>query len=111
MRLKVTALPGFRKDIADLPDDEVRKAALEALGHAASGVDRGQPLDTRVSTADLGDCRKIYFDAPGYRGKPRFRLVVRLLPTGAEAVSIEAVSVGERNGLDAYVRAVKNLKR
>lgn len=111
MRLKITALPGFRQDFEDLPDDRVRKRALEALGYAANGSEQGVPLDSRVSTGELGDCRKIYFDIDGHRGKPRFRLVIRLLPNEAQAVSVEAVAVGERASLDAYARAVRNLSR
>jgi hypothetical protein len=109
VRLKVTALPGFRQDIAELPNDKVRKRALEVLGYIANGLERGAPLDARVSTGDLSECRKVYFDLEGHRDRPRFRLVVRLLPNEAMAVTVEAVAVGRRANLDAYARAIQNL--
>ena len=62
------------------------------------------------STGDLSDCRKVYFDVDNNQ-KPRYRLVYRLTPSEVRAVAVEAVAVGERLNLDAYVRAVRNLGR
>lgn len=59
---------------------------------------------------DLSDCRKIYFDTDNNQ-KPRYRLVYRLTPNEVRAVAVEAVAVGERRSLDAYVRAAKSLGR
>lgn len=74
------------------------------------GKTRGQPLDARVSTDDLSDCYKLYFD-PDRSGKPRFRLVYRYTSTEIAAVALEAVAVGRRAQLDAYRRALANLGR
>jgi mRNA interferase RelE/StbE len=74
------------------------------------GKTRGRPLDDRVSTRDLRDCYKLYFDPDG-SGKPRFRLVYRYTPTEVAAVAVEAVAAGRRAELDAYRRAITNLGR
>lgn len=111
MRLKLTKLPGFARDFYALPNDDVRRLALLKLSDVANGLVRGLPLDDRVATGDLSDCRKLYFDPDPTNPKPNYRLVYRLTPDEIHAVAVEAVSVGERYGLDAYLRAARNLGR
>ena len=111
MRLALRALNGFEDDLRDLPSVELQKKTLELLSHIADGRIQGQPLDDRVGTGDLSDCRKVYFDEDPRSTSPSYRLVYRLLPNEAQAVAVEAVSVGERFDLDAYVRAAHNLGR
>lgn len=84
--------------------------ALTLLVEVSRGNLTGQELEALVATGDLSDCRKIYFDIDDNQ-KPRYRLVYRLTPSEVRAVAVEAVSVGERRGLDAYMRAAKNLGR
>jgi hypothetical protein len=108
--LTLRALPGFQDDIDALPDFATRKMALDMFVLVRDGKVRGQPLDARISTSDLGDCFKLYFDPDG-SDKPRFRLVYRYTPTEVTAVVLEAVAVGRRANLDAYQRAVANLGR
>lgn len=108
--LTLSALPGFQGDIDALPDLATRKMALDMLVLIRDGKVRGQPLDARIGTGNLGDCCKPYFDPDG-SGKPRFRLVYRYTPNEITAVALEAVAVGRRANLDAYPRAVVNLGR
>jgi len=108
--LKLTALPGFQQDIDALPDLQTKKMALDMLVLVRDGKTRGVKLDARVSTADLGDCYKLYFDPEGV-GRPRYRLVYRFTPDELTAVALEAVAVGRRADLDAYKRAAANLGR
>ena len=84
--------------------------ALTLLVEVSRGNLTGHKLEKLVATGDLSDCRKIYFDADNNQ-KPRYRLVYRLTPDEICAVAVEAVAVGERRSLDAYVRAAKNLGR
>jgi mRNA interferase RelE/StbE len=109
-KLALQALPGFQGVIDALPDMATRKMALDMLVLVRDGKTRGRPLDERVSTGDLSDCYKLYFDPDG-SGKPRYRLVYRYTPTEVAAVAIEAVAVGRRAELDAYRRAIANLAR
>lgn len=111
MSLRLTKLPGFERDIHDLPTLELRKRALELLVAVAKGQVRGQSLDERVATGDLSDCRKLYFDDDPRNPKPNYRLVYRITPDELHAVAVEAVAVGERFELDAYLRAARNLGR
>lgn len=109
-KFALRALPGFQADIDALPDLTTRKMALDMLVLVRDGKTRGRALDDRVSTGDLSDCYKLYFDPDG-SGKPRFRLVYRYTPTEVAAVAVEAVAVGRRADLDAYRRAITNLGR
>lgn len=107
---KLQALPGFQGDIDALPDIRVKKMAVDMLVFVRDGKVAGVRLDDHAGTGDLGDCYKLYFDPDG-SGKPRYRLVYRWLPDEIQAVALEAVAVGERADLDAYMRAVRNLGR
>jgi hypothetical protein len=58
----------------------------------------------------LKGCRKVRFDEPGWRGKPRFRLVYRNEPTdGAAAMSL-IVAIGRRDRMIAYAKAARRVK-
>lgn len=58
----------------------------------------------------LKGCRKIRFDEPGWRGKPRFRLVYRNEPTdGAPGTSL-IVAIGRRDRMIAYAKAARRVK-
>lgn len=103
-------MPGFQEDIYALPDARTRKMALDMLVLIRDCKIGGVRLDARVSTGDLGDCFKLYFDPDGAQ-KPRFRLVYRYTPNEVEAVAIEAVAVGRRRGLEVYVTAAERLGR
>lgn len=107
MALQLTKALGFEGDLFALPSRELMERALTLLVEVSRGNLTGQEL---VATGDLSDCRKIYFDVDNNQ-KPRYRLVYRLTPNEVRAVAVEAVAVGERRGLDAYVRAAKNLGR
>lgn len=109
-KLALTSLPGFERDVHALPDLRTRKMALDMLAFIRDGRVRGEALGQHVKTGDLSDCYKFYFDPSGV-GKPRYRLVYRYTPNEVEAVAVEAVAVGERSGLDAYLTAAQRLKR
>ena len=84
--------------------------ALDMLAFVRDGRVQGEPLGQHVKTGDLSDCYKLYFDPNGV-GKPRYRLVYRYTPNEVKAVAVEAIAVGERNGLDVYLAAAERLKR
>lgn len=101
---------GFQADMDALPDDSTRRMALLIAQSVREGTVHGVPLDRRASTGDLSDCYKVYFDPRGGI-KPRYRLVYRLRSSGLQVVAVQPVAVGRREGLDAYLRAARNLGR
>ncbi len=58
----------------------------------------------------LKGCRKVRFDEPRWRGKPRFRLVYRNEPAdGAPATSL-VLAIGRRDRMIAYAKAARRVK-
>ena len=84
--------------------------AMMMLKSVAMGEVTGVELDARASTGDLTDCFKLYFDPVGGQ-KPRFRLVYRIVVEQGGDRCVQAVAVGRRGDLDAYLRAARNLGR
>lgn len=109
MPLHAKVLPGFQEDLYDLPEN-VRKAAAIAFADIRDGRRQGAQLTYQPSVGDLSDCFKLYFD-PNPRVQPRYRLVYQVHHNSVTVVAVTAVAVGERAGLDAYLRAMRNLGR
>lgn len=58
----------------------------------------------------LRGCRKIRFDKPAWKGKPRYRFVYRNEPTdGAPATSV-VLAIGRRDRMIAYAKAARRVK-
>lgn len=58
----------------------------------------------------LRGCRKIRFDEPNWRGKPRYRFVYRNEPDdGAPAKSV-VLAIGRRDRMIAYAKAARRVK-
>jgi len=108
--LALTKLPGVQDDFDRLPSFAVKKMALDMMVLIRDGKVVGVRLGEHVETGDLSDCYKLYFDPDG-SDKPRFRLVYRYTPDEIQAVALEAVAVGARQGLEVYRVAAKRLGR
>lgn len=58
----------------------------------------------------LKGCRKVRFDEPGWRGKPRYRFVYRNEPAnGAPSMSL-VLAIGRRDRMIAYAKAARRVK-
>jgi hypothetical protein len=83
------------------------------LGRVVAGIVRelksdpwlGVEMRERMRLAVLADCRKVAFDLPSWRGKPRFRLVYRNDPHDGSIAVVTVVAVGPRSELAAYKQA------
>jgi Txe/YoeB family toxin of Txe-Axe toxin-antitoxin module len=71
----------------------------------------GREMRERRRMEVLKDCRKVLFDLPSRKGKPRFRLVYRNDPSDGSIALIAILAVGPRSDLQAYRRAVTRLGR
>lgn len=108
--LKRKIQPECANEINALPSENLKRRVVQIVVDVSTGKLEGVPLEDHPSVGDLSDCRKVYFDETD-EAKPRFRLVYRLLPNEVEAVEVEAVAVGRRAAMDAYVRAARRLGR
>jgi hypothetical protein len=70
----------------------------------------GDPMDDRWPR-NLEGCRKLRFDEPGWKGKPRFRLVYRNEPTDGAVGTIVVLAVEQRRKMIAYAQASSRLAR
>ena len=108
--LRRSLRPEAVEDIKNLPSANLKRRAIQIIVDISKGELNGKPLTDHPSVGDLSDCRKVYFDDQD-EGKPRFRLVYRLLPNQVEAVEVQAVAVGRRRLMEVYVEAARRLGR
>jgi hypothetical protein len=110
---------------------ETDRHVVEALAEAttdANGLDEALKREVARIVVDLhgnpyhgelmGDkpprvlkgCRKVRFDEPGWKGKPRYRFVYRNEPAdGAPAKSV-ILAIGRRDRMIAYAKAARRVK-
>lgn len=100
----------IRDDFLALPSDDHRREALKFLAQLKTNPTLGQPLKSLPETADLSDCRKIYFDKNPQR-RPGYRIVYRLRPSESDPEEADIVVIGPRANLRAYREAGKRLGR
>lgn len=58
----------------------------------------------------LKGCRKIRFDEPDWRGKPRYRFVYRNEPTDGAPATSGVLAIGRRDRMIAYAKAARRVK-
>lgn len=69
----------------------------------------GMEMRERMRLTILADCRKVPFDVPGRRDKPRFRLVYRNDPGDGSIAVVTVVAIGPRSELAAYRQAATRM--
>lgn len=65
----------------------------------------GAEMRERMRLDVLKNCRKVSFDVPTWKGRPRFRLVYRNDPDDGSIAVVMVLSVGPRSELAAYRQA------
>ena len=83
------------------------------LGRVVAGIVKalksdpwlGVEMRERMRLQVLANCRKVAFDLPTWKGKPRFRLVYRNDPDDGSIAVITIIAVGPRSELAAYREA------
>jgi hypothetical protein len=98
-------------DVRALPDREVQLGALRAARELGENPHLGDQLRNRLRIGDLSTCRVVRFDRPGWRKKPRFRLVYYNDPDDGSIAVVRVIAVGLRAQLEAYRAAAARLRR
>ena len=105
---KVEALTEATADANQLDETlkrEIVRIVVELHGNPHCGELMGDK-PPRV----LKGCRKVRFDEPDWRSKPRYRFVYRNEPTdGAPATSV-VLAIGRRDRMIAYAKAARRVK-
>ena len=112
-RYEVRAEPEVSNDIVELAavDEQLVDRAIELLTELRADPWLGEDLWERYNMRPIRDCRKIRFDVPGWRGKPRYRIVYRNEPLDGAPGLVRVWAIGPRDKLVAYTRATARITR
>lgn len=89
---------GLRRRIAEL--------LVECKGNPYIGELMGPGLHP-----ELASCRRVRFDIPSHKGKPRFRLIYRNEPSDGAPAECQWLTVAPRAGLRAHRKAQQRSAR
>ena len=110
---RVATEPQVSDDLRELAavDEELVDVAIRLMLALRDDPWAGEDLRERYNLRAIKDCRKLRFDLPGWKGKPRFRLVYRNEPLDGAPGLVRVWSLGPRNDLIAYGRAAARITR
>ena len=112
-RFRVAAEPEVSDDLRALAavDEGIVDAAIARMGELRDNPWAGDDLWERYNLRAIKDCRKLRFDAAGWDGKPRYRIVYRNEPSDGAPGLVRVWALGPRDGLVAYARAAARITR
>jgi hypothetical protein len=90
-------------------DARLARVVAELVRELYSDPRLGREMPQRLRLEVLKDCRKVPFDLPSRKDKPRFRLVYRNDPSDGSVAVVTVLAVGPRSDLEAYRRAASRL--
>lgn len=96
-------LPEVQREVTGLPEP-LRREVARIVVALHSDPYLGIAMDDRPPRI-LKGCRKIRFDEPGRKGRPRYRLVYRNEPTDGAVGLMVVLAIGERRNMIAYANA------
>ncbi|HET7486131.1 MAG TPA: hypothetical protein VFJ64_12250 [Solirubrobacterales bacterium] len=88
------------KDEAEALKLRIAELLVECKGNPFVGELMGPGLHP-----ELADCRRVRFDVPAHKGKPRFRLIYRNEPTDGAPGKCRWLTIAPRAGLRAHLKA------
>jgi hypothetical protein len=88
------------KDEAEALKRRIAELLVECKGNPFTGELMGPGLHP-----ELANCRRVRFDIPTHKAKPRFRLIYRNEPTDGAPAECHWLTVAPRAGLQAHRRA------
>lgn len=93
------------KDEAEALKRRIAELLVECKGNPFVGDLMGRGLHP-----ELTNCRRVRFDIPTHKAKPRFRLIYRNEPTDGAPAECHWLTVAPRAGLQAHRRAQQRSK-
>jgi hypothetical protein len=88
------------KDEAEALKRRIAELLVECKSNPFTGELMGPGLHP-----ELANCRRVRFDIPTHKAKPRFRLIYRNEPTDGAPAECHWLTVAPRAGLQAHRRA------
>jgi hypothetical protein len=120
--VQVVTAEGVKEEIAELTatsaeDGPEKRAESEALKRRIAELflecednPYAGELMGKGLHPELAGCRRIRFDVPTYKGKPRFRLIYRNVPSDGAPAQCRWLAVGPRAGLRTHRKAQQRLR-
>lgn len=118
----VVTAEGVKEEIAELTaisyeEDSNQRAEIEALKRRIAELFleceenpyAGELMGGGLHP-ELAGCRRIRFDIPGHKGKPRFRLIYLNVPSDGAPSQCRWLAVGPRAGLRTHRKARQRLQ-
>jgi hypothetical protein len=110
---------GVREDVASLvksltsnsAEAEALKRRIAELLIECKGTPYVRELMGSGRHTELASCRRIRFDIPAHKGKPRFRIIYRNEPSDGAPAECRWLAVAPRASLHAHRRATQRLRR
>jgi Txe/YoeB family toxin of Txe-Axe toxin-antitoxin module len=90
-------------------DPRLARVVAEIVRELYSDPWLGREMRERLRLEVLKDCRKVPFDLPSRKHKPRFRLVYRNDPSDGSIAVVTVLAVGPRSDLEAYRHVASRL--
>jgi len=115
----VTFAEGVRDDVASLVKgltsdsaeaDALKRRIAELLVECKGNPYVGELMGSGRHP-ELANCRRVRFDIPAHKGKPRFRLIYRNEPTDGAPAECRWFAIAPRAGLHAHRRATQRSRR
>lgn len=97
-------MPADGREAVRIEVEAMKRRIAELLVECRSNAYVGELMGAGRH-AELADCRRVRFDVPTRRGKPRFRLIYRNEPTDGAPSECRWLAVGPRAGLQAHRKA------
>lgn len=102
--------PEAREDINALPSGALRLEAARVIVSLQENPWLGAELRERVRIGDLSGLRRVAFDEPDWKEKPRYRVVYRNEPDDAVVEVVAVIAVGLRERLALYKETAARLR-
>jgi hypothetical protein len=116
-KVPVTFAKGLLDDVAELTAttaeesqpardeaEALKRRIAELLVECKGNPFIGEPMGPGLHP-ELADCRRVRFDVPTHKGKPRFRLIYRNEPTDGAPAKCRWLTIAPRAGLRAHRKA------
>jgi hypothetical protein len=98
------------QDDADQLDEELRTVIAGIVVELHRNPHLGEPMDDRWPE-NLAGARKIRFDKPTWKRKPRYRFVYRNEPSEGAVAKMVVLAIGRRDRMVAHAKASARLAR
>jgi ParE toxin of type II toxin-antitoxin system, parDE len=107
-RHQVEALAEATADANEL-DEALRREVARIVVELHRNPHHGELMGGKPPRV-LKGCRKVRFDEPDWKGKPRYRFVYRNEPSDGAPSTCVVLAIGRRDRMIAYAKAARRVK-